>query len=241
MSTNRTVHAQVEADRKLFTAVSIDTPEAIEDAARVLRFLNRDNMRARAIEDLWQAWHVDRQVQAALEEALQDDALANLIRKRVPQLPLTDIRQSLRRASISVSYPNIFPDIASPPATVPPASNAPALPPSPGASSLPGPASPKIKNGDPSQGSARRRLQSTQDLIDLGRLKVGDILAIRGRPDSGARVVDGRHVEFNGDIMTFNEWGQRVTGWAAIQIYAWACLPDGRTLADLRDPKPMSG
>jgi hypothetical protein len=38
--------------------------------------------------------------------------------------------------------------------------------------------------------------------------------------------------------MTFNEWGQRVTGWSAIQIYAWACLPDGRTLAELRDPVP---
>lgn len=231
------VHAQVEADRKLFTAVRIDAPEAIEDAARVLRFLNRDNMRARAIEDLWQAWHVDRQVQAALEEALQDDALANLIRRRVPQLPLADIRQSLRRASISVSYPNIFPDIASPPAAIPAASNAPAPPPAPGASSPPGPASIKTESGDPNQSSARRRLQSIQDLIDLGRLKIGETLSIRGRTDSGARVVDGRHVEFKGDAITFNEWGQRVTG-SANSIYKIACLPDGRTLADLRDPKP---
>lgn len=233
------VHAQVEADQKLFTAVRIDAPEAIEDAARVLRFLNRDKMRARAIEDLWQAWHVDRQVQAALEDALQDDALANLIRKRVPQMPLADIRQSLRRANISVSYPNIFPDIANPPAAIPAASNAPALPPASGASSPPGPASTKTESGAPSQSSARRRLQSTQDLIELGRLKIGETLSIRGRADSDARVVDGRHVEFKGDVMTFNEWGQRVTGWASIQIYAWACLPDGRTLADLRDPQPV--
>jgi hypothetical protein len=55
-------------------------------------------------------------------------------------------------------------------------------------------------------------------------------------------VLDGRHVEFQGERMTFNEWGQRVTGWQAIQIYTWACLPDGRTLETLRDPpSPDSG
>jgi hypothetical protein len=81
----------------------------------------------------------------------------------------------------------------------------------------------------------RRRLLSTQDLVELGRLPIGTTLTIRGREGSAARVLDGRHVEFQGERMTFNEWGQRVTGWQAIQIYTWACLPDGRTLDELRD------
>ena len=105
------VHARVEADRKLFTAVAIDKPEALDDAVRVLSLLSRDNMRARAIDELWQAWHVDSQVQTALEQTLQDDVFAALVRKRVPQFALADIRKSLRRASITVSYPNIFGDI----------------------------------------------------------------------------------------------------------------------------------
>lgn len=100
------VHAQVEADQKLFTAVKIEVPEKLDDAVRVLSLLGRDNMRARAIDELWQAWHVDRQVQAALEQTFQDDAFAALIRKRVPQLGLADIRKSLRRASIAVGYPD---------------------------------------------------------------------------------------------------------------------------------------
>lgn len=52
---------------------------------------------------------------------------------------------------------------------------------------------------------------------------------------SPARVLDGRHVEFQGRRMTFNEWGQRITGWPPIRIYTMACLPDGRTLDTLRD------
>jgi hypothetical protein len=48
-------------------------------------------------------------------------------------------------------------------------------------------------------------------------------------------VLDGRHVEFKGKRMTFNDWGQRVTGWTSIRIYTTVCLPDGRTLDQLRD------
>jgi hypothetical protein len=81
----------------------------------------------------------------------------------------------------------------------------------------------------------RRRLQSTQELFELGRLKAGDSLTIRGRENSMARVIDGRHVDFRGQRVTFNDWGQRVTGWPSIRIYTMACLPDGRTLDQLRD------
>ena len=225
------VHAQVEADRKLFTAVTIDTPEVLDDAVRVLGLLSRENMRARAIDELWQAWHVDRQVQVALEQTLQDDAFAALIRKRVPLLGLADIRKSLRRASIAMSYPNIFKDVGASPAAV-------AMP----AASAPDPSIPAtevvphvVPDLASEPGSSRRRFQSTQDLIDLGRLRVDDTLTIRGRDNSTARVLDGRHVEFRGQRMSFNEWGQNVTGWPSIRIYTMACLPDGRTLDELRD------
>ncbi len=228
------VHAQVEADRKLFTMVKIETPDALGDAVKVLSLLSRDNMRARAIDDLWQAWHVDRQVQAALEQTLPDDAFAALIRKRVPQLGLVDIRKSLRRASIAVSYPNIFRDVRAAPATVAmSAGSAPA--PRATAPDVAPNVVPEEDTRKNEPGSARQRFQSTQDLIDLGLLKVGDTLTIRGRDNSSARVLDGRHVDFKGQRMSFNEWGQKVTGWPSIRIYTMACLADGRTLDKLRD------
>lgn len=230
------VHAQVEADQKLFTAVKIDTPEKLDDAVRVLGLLSRDNMRARAIDELWQAWHVDRQVQAALEQTLQDDAFAALIRKRVPQLGLADIRKSLRRASIAVSYPDIFRDAPARPAAVAMLAASAPQPSFPASDVVvKGTGVQNDANGATEPGPGRRRLQSTQDLIDLGRLKIGDTLTIRGREKSAARVLDGKHVDFRGQRMTFNEWGQRVTGWPSIRIYTMACLPDGRTLDDLRD------
>lgn len=221
------VHAQVEADQKLFAAVSIDQPESLDGAARVLGLLSRNNMQARAIDELWQAWYVDRQVQAALEQALQDDSFATLLRKRVLTLSLSDIRKSLRRANISVNYPNIFKDAVAAPATAPSAISVDQPTPLP---------TPQINTDkEPSSGTPRRRLQSTQELFELGRLNAGETLTIRGRPDSTARVIDGRYVEFQGRRLTFNEWGQRVTGWPSIRIYTMACLPDGRTLDELRD------
>lgn len=232
------VHAQVEADRKLFTTVRIDDAGALDEAARVLSLLSRENMRARAIDELWQAWHVDREVQSALEQTLQDDAFAALIRKRVPQLALVDIRKSLRRASIAVSYPNLFRAIGNTASGTPPAAPGPATT----KNSTHVPLAGGIDNTDASKADTqeRRKLQSTKDLIELGRLKVGEILTIRGRDNSTARVVDGRFVEFQGQRLTFNEWGQRVTGWPSIRIYTMACLPDGRTLDALRDQSDTS-
>ncbi|MBY0363351.1 MAG: type I restriction enzyme HsdR N-terminal domain-containing protein [Phreatobacter sp.] len=219
------VHAQVDAEEKRFATATIDQPETLDDAARVLDLLSRDNMRSRAIDELWQAWHVDRQVQQALEQTLQDDAFASLIRKRVPQLTLTDVRKSLRRANIAISYPGLIADLQS-------------------ARQVPRPAS--TPAGTSTNGAAptasRRRMQSTDDLFALGRLAAGTTLTIRGREDSAARVLDGQTVEFKGERLSFNDWGQRVTGWTSIRIYTMACLPDGRTLDQLRDsPASVKG
>lgn len=223
------VLAQGDADRKLFTTVSIDKSDGLAEAARILGLLGRESMRARAIDDLWQAWHVDRQLKKVMEQVLEDDAFATLIRKRVPNLPLGEIRRSLRRANITVNYPDLLAEPASrQPLPAPPPAQAPSPPPSQA------PAEPAMDGASP-----RRRFQSTQDLFDLGRLKVGDVLSIRGRGNSAATVVDGRTVEFAGEHMSFLAWGKRVTGWQAVQIYTAARLPDGRTLDDLRD-EPQS-
>jgi hypothetical protein len=185
------VHAQVEADRKLFTAVAIDNVGALDDAVRVLSLLSRENMRARAVDELWQTWHVDSQMQTALELTLQDDAFAALIRKRVPQLALTDVRKSLRRASITASYPDISRDTPTSPTSISTLTTEPytAADPVPKAAGAAPPASAKSNSGGDS-GDARRRLLSTQKLFELGRVRAGETLTIRGRENPVSIVLD---------------------------------------------------
>jgi hypothetical protein len=84
-------------------------------------------------------------------------------------------------------------------------------------------------------GSGRASLMKTAEMVERGLLPVGTTLTIKDRPDSAAKVVDGKRVEFRGEVISYNDWGCRATGWSAIQIYKWAVLPDGRLLEALRE------
>jgi hypothetical protein len=76
-------------------------------------------------------------------------------------------------------------------------------------------------------------LPRMRELMENGIVAVGDRLQIKNHPDSEAIVVDARRVKYKGDEVTFNEWGGKVTGWSAINIYDWA-LKDDKTLSDRR-------
>lgn len=82
--------------------------------------------------------------------------------------------------------------------------------------------------------STRQNKMKIKEMVDSGILQIGTILTIRNRPGSEAKVVDGKHVRYRGKIITFMDWGRRVTGWSTLQIYAHATLSDGRLLDDLR-------
>ena len=82
--------------------------------------------------------------------------------------------------------------------------------------------------------AARQNKMKIPEMVDSGLLEIGTILSIKNRPGSEARVMDGRHVMYQGNIITFMDWGRRVTGWSTLQIYVHAVLPDGRLLDDLR-------
>ncbi len=85
------------------------------------------------------------------------------------------------------------------------------------------------------RGVPHRVLPRMPELMAQGIVKPGDKLTIKGRgPDSEAEIIDPKRVKFKGETMSFNEWGQKVTGWTKIGIYDWAMKgPD--TLAELRD------
>jgi hypothetical protein len=78
-------------------------------------------------------------------------------------------------------------------------------------------------------------LPRMQALIEWGIVKPGDKLYIKNHPEQTALIVDSETVRFNGDQLRFNDWGTKVTGWSAINIYEWAVLASkDRTLDELR-------
>lgn len=87
------------------------------------------------------------------------------------------------------------------------------------------------------QARERRSFAKMPELIGWGIIKTGDKLKIKGRDDSEAEVVDAHDVIFKGETLSYNNWGQKVTGWSTINIYDWAVNEDGKTLAALRAAK----
>ena len=218
------VHAPVAAEEKLFLTIRLGEAAADTGAmAATLSLLSRDRMRARAIDALWSEWRVDRAVERVLDTVTGDDAFIRLITKRAEGLTAGEVRASLRRSGLRSFYPEVGAFMARLDGQPDPA-RAPHDP-SPDAHQA-------AVSGAP---EGRARLMKTAEMVDRGLLTIGTTLTIKDRPDSAAKVVDGKRVEFRGEVISFNDWGCRATGWRAIQIYKWAVLPDGRLLEALRE------
>ena len=68
-------------------------------------------------------------------------------------------------------------------------------------------------------------LPKMDKLIECGLIHKGDKIYLTLKPDeSVATLLDEKHVDFNGEKMTLNEWGCKVTGWQAIRIYAYVAI-----------------
>ena len=75
-------------------------------------------------------------------------------------------------------------------------------------------------------------------LIDQGIVNIGDEVYLINHPEEVATVVDSKNVEYKGEKMSFNRYGCELTGWKAIQIYAFMKKVGGsKTLAKLREEK----
>lgn len=69
-------------------------------------------------------------------------------------------------------------------------------------------------------------------------MNVGDDICVISHPDKVATIVDGKHVKYNGQIMTLNGYGCEVTGWSSIQSYAYTRpVNSTKTLSELREEK----
>lgn len=100
-------HAPVDVDEKLFRAVSLADEDDEEGAVETLLLLSKGKLAANVLSELWEAYFIDCQVQAALEDlfAADDGSLVRLIKKRVPELKPAQIRESLARADLRIEFP----------------------------------------------------------------------------------------------------------------------------------------
>lgn len=75
-------------------------------------------------------------------------------------------------------------------------------------------------------------------LIDQGIINIGDEVYLINHPEEIAVIEDSRNVRYNDQLMSFNQFGCELTGWKAIQIYAFMKKVGGdKTLSKLREEK----
>ncbi len=82
----------------------------------------------------------------------------------------------------------------------------------------------------------KKTLPKMNDLIKHGILKPGMELELTTDPlKSKAILIDGKFVDFNGEKMSFNDWGKLITGWVSIRIYSYVrIVGEKETLQDKR-------
>lgn len=75
-------------------------------------------------------------------------------------------------------------------------------------------------------------------LIEQGIVNIGDEVYIINHPDEVAVIKNAESVEYKDELMSFNQFGCKITGWKAIQIYAYMKkVGEKDTLAELREEK----
>jgi hypothetical protein len=101
-------HASVDAERKLFRSVTISDVAKHDFTVETLDLISKDRMQDKQIDTLWKFHFVDQRVYAVLDELFQgDDSFIRLIAKRQNSLTPGEIRQSLQRADVLITFPNL--------------------------------------------------------------------------------------------------------------------------------------
>ena len=89
------------------------------------------------------------------------------------------------------------------------------------------------------EGRVKTYLPRMNWLIEQKIVNIGDKVFIINHPNEVAEIVDSDNVLYKGRKMSFNKYGCEVTGWKAIQSYAFLKIVNGpdQTLAELREQR----
>lgn len=75
-------------------------------------------------------------------------------------------------------------------------------------------------------------------LMEQGIVHIGDEIYVINHPDEKAIIIDHENVKYKEEVMSFNQFGCKVTGWKSIQCYAWMkIVGNNDVLSDLREKK----
>ena len=101
-------HAAVPVEEKIFRSVNITEAEP-KEFAQTLELLSKVRLDENEIEALWQAQFVDRQIQAALQDAFGEELDASIVKavRQRTQLPLRDVKAGLSRARLRFDFPGV--------------------------------------------------------------------------------------------------------------------------------------
>lgn len=216
-------HHEADVEEKLFKSLILKGQQEACEIAGFLNLLGRNNMGMRSIDELWNQERGDALVKGVLDLITEDPSFVRLVHKRVGKEKMTEgaVKEALRKASLRFVFPERRPTVLDNPT------------PATAHSSL-------IEDAGLSLDRAPRTLVTphtvikTADMFKAGVLRPGMRLRVTKAPHRPAEVLDGAHVLFEGETMTYRRWGMAVTGWRAIQIYKWVINDDGVLLDDLR-------
>jgi predicted type IV restriction endonuclease len=101
--------ALVDAEEKLFRAVTLTDVSIHQRTLEILQLLSRENMRERRLSSLWKSHFIDRRVKEALSDMIkrQDRGLIRLLNNRVDGLTTSELRDSLQRAELQIAFSEI--------------------------------------------------------------------------------------------------------------------------------------
>lgn len=102
-------HASVDVEEKLFRTVRLSDAGQQEECLETLGLLAKDQMGEKALEILWKGEFIDRKVKAAVTELFCGDesSFARLVHKKTSDLTSGEVKESLKRAKLSVDFPSI--------------------------------------------------------------------------------------------------------------------------------------
>ena len=100
------------------------------------------------------------------------------------------------------------------------------------------PTAKEMKDEDEATTKGKTTLPKMDWLIENGIVNIGDEVYLINHPEEIATIADSKNVEYKGKKMSFNQFGCELTGWKAIQIYAFMKKVGGtKTLSKLREEK----
>lgn len=68
-------------------------------------------------------------------------------------------------------------------------------------------------------------LPKIDKLIEFGLIHKGDKIYLIQKPEESiATLIDEKYVDYNGQKLTLNEWGCKITGWQSIRIYSYVAI-----------------